>query len=404
MTTLQLPNFESPEFLGQHIQTILDFYEPRVVAEDGGYYQCFLDDGELFDRDSRQLVGSARFVVNYAMAYREKGDAHYLAWARWGLTYLQDMHKQANGHYAWLIQKDKVIDDRAMAYGHAFVLLAAARCVQAGMDGAEQILNETWEFLEQFFWDEHAQAYADERDSSLSTLSPYRGQNANMHLCEALLIAWQATGNSRYLDRAELLATRFTLELCVQSNGLVWEHYHTDWQIDWDFNRDKPNDRYKPWGFQPGHQVEWAKLLLTLNAERVNDKWVLKARELFDRAMETGWDNEHGGIVYGVAPDGSFCATEKYFWVHAEAFAAAWRLYQVTGDDKYRDDYHRIWQFSWQHLIDHTFGAWYRVRNRDGSAVNNQKSPLGKADYHTLGACWDVLSQQKVQHAELSRR
>ena len=31
-----------------------------------------------------------------------------------------------------------------------------------------------------------------------------------------------------------------------------------------------------------------------------------------------------------------------------------------------------------------------------GTVVDNKNSPLGKADYHTLGACWDVLSQQKV--------
>ena len=43
-------------------------------------------------------------------------------------------------------------------------------------------------------------------------------------------------------------------------------------------------------------------------------------------------------------------------------------------------------------MIDHKFGAWFRVRNRDGSVADNKKSPLGKTDYHTMGACWDVLS------------
>ena len=256
-----------------------------------------------------------------------------------------------------------------------------------------ETLNETWEFLERYFWDENAQAYADERDESLVTLEQYRGQNANMHLCEALLAAWKATAIPRYLDRAELLAKRFTIELAEQSNGLIWEHYNSNWQVDLDFNRNKPNDRYKPWGFQPGHQVEWCKLLLILNEERPDKKWLIKAQELYDRAIAIGWDNQFGGIVYGVAPDGSFCAAEKYFWVHAEAFAAAWRLYKQTHDDKYIADYQRIWRWSWEHLIDHTHGAWYRIRNRDGSAVDNRKSPPGKADYHTLGACWDVLAQ-----------
>lgn len=387
------PIFESREFLQQHTCSILAFYEPTVVSPEGGFHQCFLDNGEIFDPHSRQLVGSSRFVFNYATAYRLQGDAHYFEWASWGLKYLQDVHLQPNGHYAWLIEKGNAVDGRAMAYGHAFVILAAASCIRIGINSAELILNDVWDFLEQYFWDDGNQAYADERDNSLAHLDPYRGQNANMHLCEALLAAWQATSNPRYLDRAEVLARRFTIDLASQSDGLVWEHYSHDWQVDLNYNRDKPNDRYKPWGFQPGHQVEWCKLLFILNAERPDQQWPIRAQELYDRAMAIGWDNEYGGIVYGVAPDSSFCATEKYFWVHAEAFAAAWRLYRHTHDKKYFHDYQRIWQWSWKFLIDHENGAWYRVRNRDGSAIDNRKSPLGKADYHTLGACWDVLAQ-----------
>lgn len=76
-------------------------------------------------------------------------------------------------------------------------------------------------------------------------------------------------------------------------------------------------------------------------------------------------------------------------WEH---YTAAWRLYSATGQEKYREDYHRIWGWCWTHLVDHNYGAWYRLLNRNGSTIDNKKSPLGKTDYHTMGACWDVLS------------
>ncbi len=392
MSTNQIPNFESPEFLEAHIQSTLDFYEPRVFSPEGGFYGYFLDNGESFDPHSRHLVGSTRYVLNYATAYRRYGKANHLDWAKWGLDYLYSVHRQENGHYAWLLENNSVTDNRAMAYGHAFVLLAAASCVQIGIDSASSMMSETFNFMEEYFWDEEGGAYADERNASLDTLSPYRGQNANMHMCEALLAAWQAGGDVQFLDRAERLATRFTFDLAAQSGGQVWEHYDSNWQVDMDYNIDFPNDRFKPWGFQPGHQTEWSKLLLILNEERPNKKWLPKAQSLYDQAMKTGWDEEFGGIVYGVAPDGSYCASEKYFWVQAESFAAAWRLYMATKDAKYLDDYRRIWRWSWEHMIDHKHGAWFRVRNRDGSAIDNKKSPAGKTDYHTMGACWDVLS------------
>lgn len=392
MPTHTYPDFECPDFLERHIQSTFAFYEPRVFSSGGGFFGCFLDNGDCFDAHSRQLVGSARYVLNYATAFRLYGRDQDFEWAKWGLNYLKTWHRQDNGGYAWLLEKNVVTDSRVMAYGHAFVLLAAASCVRIGTPGASGLLTETFEFLEAHFWDEAGSAYADERDASLEILSPYRGQNANMHMCEALLAAWQATQRVEYLDRAEQLANRFAVDLASQSGGIIWEHYDRDWRVDMAFNIDRPNDRYKPWGFQPGHQAEWSKLLLILDRERPDEKWLPIAQRLFDYTMQAGWDDLHGGIVYGVAPDGSYCASEKHFWVQAESFAAAWRLYRATNDRKYLEDYHRIWRWSWDHMIDHTHGAWFRTRNRDGSAINNKKSPLGKTDYHTMGACWDFLS------------
>ena len=398
MNPKDYPAFESAAFLERHIEATLAFYKPRVFCEGGGFYGCFLDDGTCFDPHSRQLVASARYVLNYATAYKRYGTAQHLDWAKWGLDFLTSAHQQESGHYAWLLEQGAVTDTRVMAYGHAFVMLAAAAGLKAGIDAARETMNGVFDFMENYFWDEAAGAYNDERDASLKTLSPYRGQNANMHMCEALLAAWQASGDVKFLNRAERLANLFAFELAAQSGGQIWEHYDSDWQVDMLYNIDYPNDRYKPWGFQPGHQNEWAKLLLILDTERPDPKWLPKAQSLYDKAM-AGWDPEFGGLVYGVAPDGSFCAAEKYFWVQSESFAAAWRLYRATQDAKYLDDYNRIWRWSWDHMVDHTYGAWYRVRGRDGAAIDNKKSPLGKTDYHTMGACWDVLCVMEADKA-----
>ena len=394
MTHPEHPIFESSEFLERHIQSTLDFYNPIVFAANGGFHGCFLNTGESFDPAARSLVGSARYVLNYATAYRLYKDPKHLDWAKWGLDFLTTVHKQPNGHYAWLMDGDTITDTRVMAYGHAFVLLAAASALRAGISTASATLYEVFDFMETYFWDETASAYLDERDNTLQILSPYRGQNANMHMCEALLEAWKATDDIKFLDRAERLANLFAFDLAAQSGGKIWEHYDTNWHVDMMYNIDAPNDRYKPWGFQPGHQTEWSKLLMILNEARPNEKWVVKAKSLYDQALSMGWDEDHGGIVYGVGPDGTVCVVEKYFWVQAESFAAAWRLYDATGENTYLEDYKRIWRWSWNHMIDHKHGAWFRVRNRDGSAVDDKKSPLGKTDYHTMGACWDVLSVQ----------
>jgi mannose/cellobiose epimerase-like protein (N-acyl-D-glucosamine 2-epimerase family) len=183
-----------------------------------------------------------------------------------------------------------------------------------------------------------------------------------------------------------------TVEQAARADGLVWEHYTQSWEIDWDYNRDDPKHLFRPWGYQPGHQTEWAKLLLTMHGYCDQDWLVPTARRLFDRAVAAAWDATYDGLAYGFAPDGTVCDDDKYFWVQAESLAAAARLAQATGDAAYWEWYDKLWAYSWAHMVDHRFGAWYRILTRDNRSYSDEKSPAGKTDYHTMGACYDVMA------------
>lgn len=388
------PDFTSPAFLNDHITKTLAFYEDIAVDPEGGFFHCFKDDGTIYDRHTRLLVSSCRFVFNYAMAYRNRGDAHFKDKVIHGLDYLISKHRQPNGSYIWQFNKHGIEDGRIMAYGHAFVMVATANAVHAGIEEAADMLDDIWHFMEQHFWDPNHGAYADEYSAGMAGLNPYRGQNANMHSCEGCIAAYKATGNERYLTRAEALAQKFTVELPKQTQGLIWEHYTQDWQPDFEYHKDKPNDLFKPWGIQPGHLVEWARLLLQLDELRAQDWYLPRAIELFNAAIEHGTDHELGGLVYGFAPDGTVCAREKYYWVHSEAAATAWRLYKRTAQEPFLATYNTCWEYAWDKLIDHEHGAWFRVLTPEGQKIDDLKSPPGKTDYHTVGVCWDILGQQ----------
>src|SRR5690606_9205747 len=140
-----------------------------------------------------------------------------------------------------------------------FVVLAYAKALDAGMEEARGWLDETWRLMETHFWEPAHGLYADEADADWNVFD-YRGQNANMHACEAWLAAFEATGEQRYLGRAALLAKHMTRRQAALADGLVWEHYRRDWTPDWEYNRGDRSNIFRPWGYQPGHQVEWAKL------------------------------------------------------------------------------------------------------------------------------------------------
>ncbi|MCP3035272.1 MULTISPECIES: AGE family epimerase/isomerase [Xanthomonas] len=386
------PDFRSADVLRQHIADTMAFYHPRAIDPAGGFFQYFRDDGSIYDAGHRHLVSSTRFVFNYAMAYREFGDAAYLQAVRHGLDYLRNVHRNPQtGGYAWTLRDGVVEDDMNHCYGVAFVLLAYSCGLKAGVDEARAWMDETWQLLEKHFWEAEFGLYRDEADAQFNFTS-YRGQNANMHMCEAMIAAYEASGEQRYLDRALVLAENMTRRQAAKADGLVWEHYDPQWNIDWDYNRDNPKHLFRPWGFQPGHQTEWAKLLMLLDRYAPADWLLPTAQHLFDVAVERSWDTQRGGLYYGFDPDGNVCDDDKYFWVQAESLAAAALLAQCSGDDRYWQWYDTLWAYSWAHMIDHQYGAWYRILDADNRKYSDEKSPAGKTDYHTMGACYEVLN------------
>jgi mannose/cellobiose epimerase-like protein (N-acyl-D-glucosamine 2-epimerase family) len=403
-------DFRATEFLLGHIRHTLSFYEGRALDPSGGFFHFFKDDGSVYDRHTRHLVSSTRFVFNHAMAFRRFGRAYDQGAARHGLRFLHTAHQQPQGGYAWQLRWDgrraTVLDATHHCYGLAFVLLAHAHAAMAGIDEAREGIASTAALMEQRFWEPAHGLYADEATPGWK-VGPYRGQNANMHACEAMLAAHQATHEARYLDRALVLAESVTQRLAAQSDGpmgpLVWEHYRSDWSVDPDYNRNDKTNIFRPWGFQTGHLTEWAKLLLQLEARLPDAKkppWAWPtATRFFATAMARGWDAQHGGLVYGFGPDGRVCDSDKYFWVQAESIAAAAWLAtraQHSGDAAASREawawYERLWSYAWTHMVDHEHGAWFRIRTPDNQPYSDEKSPAGKTDYHTMGACWDVLA------------
>ncbi|MBB3227604.1 mannose/cellobiose epimerase-like protein (N-acyl-D-glucosamine 2-epimerase family) [Luteibacter sp. Sphag1AF] len=397
MTHVPLPQFRSVDVLAAHVAKTMAFYRPNEVDPAGGFFQYFKDDGSVYDRDHRHLVSSTRFVFNHAMAAIEFGKDEDVERARHGLNYLREVHRNPQtGGYAWTIAAGKPDDETYHCYGVAFVLLAYSCGVKAGIAEARAWMDETWDLLESRYWDAEFGLYKDEANKHWE-FSGYRGQNANMHTCEAMIAAFEATGNERYLDRALLLADNMTQRQAKLGNGLIWEHYDAQWNVDWEYNLDNPKHLFRPWGFQPGHQTEWAKLLLML--DRYTHKrgqsvpWLVPtAQHFFDTALARAWDDTYGGIAYGFSPEGDVCDDDKYFWVQAESLAAAALLHERTGEARYGQWYDRIWAYSWEHMVDHQYGAWYRILTRDNRKYDNDKSPAGKTDYHTMGACYEVMA------------
>ena len=120
--------------------------------------------------------------------------------------------------------------------------------------------------IDAHFWAEDEGACRESWDDAWREPEPYRGANANMHMVEAFLAAGDATGEPRWAARALRIAERLIDREARAHGWRVAEHFSAGWEPLPDYNADRPNDRFRPFGHTPGHALEWARLLLGLRA------------------------------------------------------------------------------------------------------------------------------------------
>lgn len=376
---------DDPNILRDRLFDVLSFYYPTCRDGSVGGHVAQLDEetGAVYDPDSRHLVATCRFVSNFALGATLEGPDWCAAAARHGLEFLESAHRQDDDGYAWLLDGREVADDRRSPYGHAFVLLAHARAADAGIAGADPQRVAT--LLDDRFGDENG-LVGPVQGPGWEPRESYRGQNPNMHACEAFLAAYEATGMEAFLDRSTTIARRMAVEL-ADDEGRLWEHYTADWEPNYDYNLEDPEDQFRPWGFQPGHHAEWAKLLAGLARHR-SDDWLLDcAGELFEEAL-VGWDEDVGGFYYTLDAGGEPVIDDKYGWPVAEAIGAAAALVEHTGEVSYRDWYRRLWEYARTNLVA-SGGNWYTKLTAENERVSTDEGPVVEPGYHPVGACYE---------------
>ena len=104
---------------------------------------------------------------------------------------------------------------------------------------------------------------------------------------EAYLAAGDVSGNPVWYVRAVSIATHLINDHARNHAWRIPEHYDENWQPLPDYNADRRNDQFRPYGTTPGHSFEWARLLLTLEAaQTAPPAWLLEAATaLFDSAV-----------------------------------------------------------------------------------------------------------------------
>ena len=152
----------------------------------------------------------------------------------------------------------------------------------------------------------------------------------------------------------------------------------------------------------PGHIVECLWFALDVAQDSGNTKATGKILDIALNALETGWDDEYGGLFLycdkdGGKPRGTLPHPEepmgrkvsedwgcKLWWVHSEALYTTLYAYKVSGDERFLAWHKKLHEYTLATFPnpDASVGEWINVRTRDGKPDPRVVALPVKDPYH----------------------
>ncbi len=354
-----------PEYLSLQTKNLIKWASKSKV--DSGGFGWLGVDGQVLEKKNIQSWINSRMLFVFSAA-TNLGYGDYTPYIEHGINSLETImrDKESGGWYKEVSGKNQ-IDTSKTCYELAFIILATSTATPTNTR-AKVLLEDALAIFDRYFWLPKANMAADSWDKSFSKLDPYRGANANMHTVEALLAAYESTGDSLWLNRALAITKNVFTWAKDRHNMLIAEHYDEQWQTLKDFNLENPADPFRPYGTCVGHLYEWSRLAIQISRAlgSATPDWLIPvAQQIYDNGMEIGWSvDDRDGFIYTVDFNQKPVVHDRMHWVVTEAISAAWSWHQVTNDAKYLTQYYKFWDHADRYYINKNNGSWIHQLDR----------------------------------------
>ena len=284
--------------------------ETGFDAPRGSFVERLTFEGSPLLSAPRRAMVQARqiYVFSHAalLGWRPEGKAAALEAAH----RLIDRYHAVDGDHGWIfsIHPDGAVHDaKRDFYAHSFALFGLAWAYKLSPE--PRFLAVALDTLSVL--DQHFESPTGGYHSVLPGDASQREQNPHMHLFEAMLAWFEATGREMFLARAAELYGMMAARFFQHRTGILAEYFDGSWN---------PREGIDGRICEPGHHFEWSWLLrryAALSGRR--DSPVAHALKAFgDRH---GFDSE-GFVVDQLLDDGRVHKTSRRCWPHTEAIKA----------------------------------------------------------------------------------
>jgi len=316
----------------------------------------------------RRVRVQARQIYSFAKA------AH-LGWypegreiAMKGLDYLLAKAKSPDGRpgFVHLLDPDgSTLNAMRDAYDHTFVLLALSTVYQLSRDA--QVRDEIESLLAVI--DRGLRSPHGGFIEGIPATLPRR-QNPQMHLFEALIATFDATGDPVYQSRAGELYSLFVANLYDPQRQVLGEYFEEDWS------------KIEPVSVEPGHRAEWIWLLKGF--ERIAGCPTARHRSQLLTSALRYRDDVTGCLFDEGDAHGNIRKFTRRCWPQTE-IAKAWTAQAEAGEQGAADEACEALARLYRHYLRQpVVGGWYDQFDRDDRSLVDFVP--ASSFYHTLCA------------------
>jgi len=298
------------------------WWETGADHVQGGFFEKIALDGTPVEAPRRARV-QPRQIYSYAVAGLLGWDGPWKQALEHGLDFYLSKYRRPDGFMRTLVASDgSPLDDKVDLYDQAFGLF--------GLAMASSVLPERTDLpalatgLRDALYAKLKHPMAGFEESVPRTLPLL--SNPHMHLFEASLAWVEAGGDSGWRTMADEIAELALSKFIDPKSGGLREYYDGDWN---------PAPGVEGRIIEPGHQFEWAWLLLRWGKLAGRDDAIAAALRMIEIGDGPGVDPVRGVAIFALLDDMSVHDDIARLWAQTEQIKAGVLAAQVTGDTRW---------------------------------------------------------------------
>ena len=338
-----------------------------IDARNGGFVEAVDQSGMPLAQPRRARIHPRQvFAFAHAAELGWRGDVAPILGR--GMDYFTRFYQRPDGLFRALADTDGApLDDSAVLYDQAFALLgyAAAATAQGARGAYENRALDLRRAIDSRFGADSGTFY------SLEQPSNHRESNPHMHLLEAYL-AWAEIGLApEWAEGVRNLVDVALSRFIRKDSGAIGESYLAS---------GEPSPGSQGRLIEPGHQFEWAWLLLRCEPWQ---RAPLRAAAL--RLISMGEQfGVHDGVAVNALHDFTIADGNARFWPQTERLKAALLAATLTDERRHWSAAEAAAASFAQYLDTRIPGLWFDLRLPGGKLVD---SPAPASTfYHLVGA------------------